>query len=596
MKRYYRYRRLPLWARTLSALLTLPLVVIGTPAMALPQGGTVRQGEAGISSDGTVMTVTQQSGRAIIQYESFNIGADETVRFVQPDSSSAVLNRVIGGSGSTIAGALVANGQVYLINPHGILFTPSANVNVGALIAAAMNMSDSDFMDGQLRFSGPGGAVVNQGSLSGARVYLFGGSVENLGTISASDIVMAAGRESIVLDRVEGGQIRLVIDGQVEDEFGVSNTAEDSTEDSTEESTGDNPEQGAIAASVVNEGSIDVSGESGGSVWMQGERVGQFGETRADGSVGDGGTIVMSASDIVVVGSDSITTANAGEHGDGGTILIVGEDTARIGTGARIEARGGSESGDGGFVETSGRRVFEIGAEPDVGAAAGDSGTWYIDPHDITIADNSGAHVNIDDTVDPWASEADSAIVDVGLLTGALDGGATVWIQTQGGGTEQGNITVVDAINYDGIGGLTLDAHNNIVIGAQINNAGTGFLTLLANSNDDGSGNIAISEAISLAGGSFTASGVDFANTAPIATGGGNLILNQTGNITVGADLNAGVGVGAITLMAGSTINQTAGTLTGGTLTLVSGTTIGTAANRLSTSAGQIEFDAAGDV
>lgn len=351
---------------------------------------------------------------------------------------------------------------------------------------------------------------------------------------------------------------------------------------------------GIAGVQALNYGVIKALGAQGGSIEIHGESIGQFGTASADGSRGDGGTIVMSASDIVVVGADSVATANAGGHGDGGKILVIGHDTARIATGARIEARGGSGSGDGGFVETSGRRVYQIGSGPDVSAPSGNAGTWYIDPHDITIRDNADAHVHLDDAGDPWTSQADGAIVDVGLLTAALDDGATVWIQTQAGGTGSGNLTVVDPIVYDGQGGLTLEAHNNIVIGAQINNGGPGSLTLLANSNHDGSGDIAVNQSIFLAGGALTVNGVDFSNRFPVVSAGGRVVLTQTGNIHLGADINAGAG--DLSLTANGAINQTGGTLFGGDLSLTCHGGIGSAGNRLTTFVNTLAFDAAGDV
>ena len=109
------------------------------PSLALPEGESVRAGRVNVREFGNTMVVVQQSGSAIVNWNSFNIAGSETVRFVQPSSSAAILNRVTGGGRSTIAGNLLANGQVYLINPNGILFSGSANVNVGGLVASGLN-------------------------------------------------------------------------------------------------------------------------------------------------------------------------------------------------------------------------------------------------------------------------------------------------------------------------------------------------------------------------------------------------------------------------------------------------------------------------
>src|SRR5829696_76549 len=89
-------------------------------AQSLPQGGTVAQGSATIGgTGGRSLSISQQSNRAVINWQSFSVGAGNTVRFRQPGRDSAMLNRVTGATGSTIAGSIKANGKVYLVNPNG---------------------------------------------------------------------------------------------------------------------------------------------------------------------------------------------------------------------------------------------------------------------------------------------------------------------------------------------------------------------------------------------------------------------------------------------------------------------------------------------
>ncbi|HEY8241117.1 MAG TPA: filamentous hemagglutinin N-terminal domain-containing protein, partial [Kiritimatiellia bacterium] len=200
--------------RLLVWVMTFCIVVMPCrPARALPAGENVTHGDVEFYTIGNNMVVVQGSGSAIVNYNSFSIAGSESVRFVQPGASAAILNRVTGGSSSTIAGDLLANGRVYLINPNGILFSSSAHVDVGALVASGMNMSDDDFLSGRMYFSGGGGSVVNEGSIHAGRVYLVGANVENHGSISAGRVILAAGRESVLIDRAAGGEIRVVIDG-----------------------------------------------------------------------------------------------------------------------------------------------------------------------------------------------------------------------------------------------------------------------------------------------------------------------------------------------------------------------------------------------
>src|SRR5688572_2481232 len=134
---------------------------------ALPTGGQVVGGQAGISQSGAAMRIDQSSARAAIDWQSFNIGAGASVTFNQPSSSAIALNRVLGSSGSEIYGRLSANGQVFLINPNGVLFGRSAQVDVGGLVASTLGMSADEFMLGRysLRGQGAAGSVVNQGTI-----------------------------------------------------------------------------------------------------------------------------------------------------------------------------------------------------------------------------------------------------------------------------------------------------------------------------------------------------------------------------------------------------------------------------------------------
>ena len=114
------------------------------------------------------VTINQSSQRAIINWSTFNIGSGETTRFIQPNSSSVALNRVIGGLGPTqISGTLTANGQVFLINRDGVLFGPNSVINTAGFLATTNDIKNSDFMAGKYNFNIPGrpdASIVNQGT------------------------------------------------------------------------------------------------------------------------------------------------------------------------------------------------------------------------------------------------------------------------------------------------------------------------------------------------------------------------------------------------------------------------------------------------
>ena len=129
----------------------LPLSVYATDTGTLPSGAQVVAGNVQLSRQGADLTVHQDSQRAIINWDSFDIGSQASVRFEQPDSSAVSLNRVLGGSPSQVLGGLSANGQVWLVNPNGVFFGKGAQVDVGGLVVSSLSISDGDFLAGRAR-------------------------------------------------------------------------------------------------------------------------------------------------------------------------------------------------------------------------------------------------------------------------------------------------------------------------------------------------------------------------------------------------------------------------------------------------------------
>ena len=95
-----------------------------------------------------MLNIRQYSDRTIINWQDFSIAAGETTRFLQPAADAALLNRVMGGNPSSIYGNLVASGQIYLINPAGILVGPSGRIDTRGFFASTLNVSDDNFVKG----------------------------------------------------------------------------------------------------------------------------------------------------------------------------------------------------------------------------------------------------------------------------------------------------------------------------------------------------------------------------------------------------------------------------------------------------------------
>jgi filamentous hemagglutinin family protein len=143
-----------------------------------PQGGKVVSGSASISQLGNTTEIRQSSSEVSIDWLSFSVGTQERVDFMQPSASAVAVNRILGTNGSEILGHLDANGQVYLINPNGIIFWQGSEVNVGGLVASTLDVDGSGSGSSTRRFSGSGaGSIVNEGTISAAN----GGYVALLG-------------------------------------------------------------------------------------------------------------------------------------------------------------------------------------------------------------------------------------------------------------------------------------------------------------------------------------------------------------------------------------------------------------------------------
>ncbi len=148
---------------------------------------------------GNAVTIDQSSARLAINWQSFDIGSGESVTFNQPSSQAIALNRILGQDPSTILGKLSANGQVFLLNPNGVLFGAGAQVDVGGIVASTLSLSNDDFLAGRYTFAGRRlglRGVVNRGTIEAAQggyVAFIAPSVANEGVIRANGGTVALG-------------------------------------------------------------------------------------------------------------------------------------------------------------------------------------------------------------------------------------------------------------------------------------------------------------------------------------------------------------------------------------------------------------------
>lgn len=505
-----------------AAALAVALVLLGLsqPTLAGPEGGSVARGDASISQSGTVTTINQGSDRAVINWNRFSVGKDESVRFNQPSNTSATLNRVTGAERSEILGSMSANGHVFLINPNGVLVGAGAQVNVGGFIASTLDMNDDDFMSGKINLNGEStAAVTNEGEINaaeGGTVVLVAPEVNNSGTISAAQgSVVLAGTSSLKQGATTPAAPTAAAAPVPSPTPAVAVTSPASAAPAPAQAPTPTASPAPVAASAptttvatvaVAPAPAPAQIASGG-----GNTADAFTVRLQDGSniaftidkgavnamVNNGGLIKAPGGQVILTakGRDELSKATVNHSGvieaqttttrNGVVELLADMKVGTVNLSGSINAAAvpthasaptpasATPTLRGGFVETSAARInvsesaaVRAKGAPELGIAAG---TWLIDPADITIAASGG-------NISPAQIEA------------TLENGANVNIATIGSGTDAGDIHVLDSISatspsvlidptyticgsyhcWDGTvpNALTLMAHRNIVIGS----------------------------------------------------------------------------------------------------------------------------------
>jgi filamentous hemagglutinin family protein len=569
-----------------------------TSSHALPQNGSVAGGSATISQpNSSTMNINQTSGNAIINWQGYSIGANESVRYIQPGSSSIALNRVTGADPSYIYGHLSGNGQVWVINPNGLLVGPGAIVQTSSFLASTMNITDENFMSGRYLFSNSPDSqvsIINQGLIQaadGGYVVLAAPSVTNSGSIVANvgKVHLASG-DTITLSIDNGSLINAAVSGDVaESALGVTNTGHITTDGGqvvlTARVAGDimknivNNEGIIEAKSIIekdgiiildggdhgitaNSGTLDASGknpgETGGSVTVVGDKVGLFAGSTVDVSGDAGGGMVLIGGNfhgagpeknasMTYVDKDAAITADALVNGDGGTVVVWSDDTTRFN--GTISARGGVQGGDGGRVEVSGKHGLMFDGSVNTTAAHGKMGSLLLDPDNITIIAGNNSYSGTTDlsvatgTSGVWGAASDPGTQTIGdQFISALLADTSVILQATNTITANSGV----AVNWGSANSLTLEAGTNITLNNASFTAASGSLNL-----NFGQGNVSGTLAL----GTSNLAGVGSVTTKASSTGliPGNYTISRAGgntwNLTganAGIISGAGAGGGAL--------------------------------------------------
>ena len=339
---------------------------------ALPKGGTISSGAGTIDSTGSSLTVTQTTDKIIINWESFSIGSNESVIFMQPDNASSALNNILGNSRTVVEGNLSANGQIVLANPNGIYISPTANINVASLIASTLKISEQDFIDGIYKFSQdpskPLASILNEGKIRASDfAALIAPSVNNRGVVVANlgTVGMASG-EATTIDFVGDNLIKFTIDkpveGQVLDKDGnlirdrITNSGSIQADGGQVILTARNASdiiknvinvEGIIEARTVTKqnGRIFLGGGDQGNVNVAGT-LDASGEKPGD----QGGEITVAGASVTV---DQGSIQAKGNEAKGGDVTIIGTDW--VSAGGHMDVSG--ETGGNVNVTTGGLSI-----------------------------------------------------------------------------------------------------------------------------------------------------------------------------------------------------------------------------------------------
>ncbi|MFZ9434258.1 MAG: filamentous hemagglutinin N-terminal domain-containing protein, partial [Burkholderiaceae bacterium] len=527
----------------------------------LPQGGVVTRGSANINTSTTpagtaLMAVNQGSARAVIDWASFNVGSQAKVQFNQPSSSAVVLNNILGNNASQIYGQISANGQVFLSNPNGVYFSPTAQVNVGGLVATTGKAKADEFMAGKASFSREGstGSVVNEGQLkaaAGGYIALLAPEVRNQGVIIAQ-----AGTAALA----SGEAITLSFNNAGTGLAGLTTTPQ-AIAALVENRSAVLAEGGQIILSahalatlqgsvIKNSGQLSATSltEKGGKIVLMGDRIELTGTSKieANGARGGGAVLVggdwQGSGDVrqavqVTMAQGASIEANATQQGDGGKVVLwsdVHNASSQTTVAGSISAEGRGANTTGGQIETSGARLSVAdSASIRMGGEGATGGRWLLDPNDFTIAASGG---DITGTA----------------LAASISAGNTVEVLSSSGASgTAGNINVNDAVSWNNTGVLKLTAAGGVTGASAISMsgaAGTGLVLNQAGTSTYSGTIIAGANATVTKQGSGTLT-LSGANTH------GSTVISQ-GTLKLGSTTALGTGTaGTVTLSAGATLD-----------------------------------------
>lgn len=494
-------------------------------ACANPTGGTVAQGTASINSTGSKLTVTT-SGNTLINWQSFNIAANETTTFVQPSASSVAWNQINDVNASQILGTLNANGLVVLQNQAGFYIGGAAAINTHGLVMTTAPSAPPDLSSGsawQFNAPPPTAKIINYGQINiagGGSAFLIASDIEN-----KNDPVLGTGTIS-----APGGKIGLYAGQQV-----LVSTSPDG--------------RGLSAQVTLPQGSVDNEGRliaDAGSIIAQAKTVNQGGLIQANSVQNVNGVIELVASDSVNLKASSDIEA----HGDnsassaspGGAVTLQSGNAFSDQSGSVVNVSGSTQGGIGGRIAISASQMLTA-------------------PQSTLHGQGIGGYANGSLTLgaDEILLNSDGRPVSGQFVLGGS------YLSALSAGFSQIGLNAADSLEVSA---------NNVTLNQSVNLAATvggiiGTLSLTAGNNltlDAGSkiqvdgGRISLTAPTVSLNGLLQANSVQQANGAIEVTAGSSLTLGASSDIEANGDLAATQpSPGGFVVLKAGTYNDTAG-------------------------------------
>lgn len=396
-------------------------------AHANPSNPTAIQGTLSVENMDANTYAINVSEDAYIFWDDFSIAEGELTQFHQPSSQSITVIEVTTKAPSTILGTLKSNGNLFLLNPNGVLVGENASIDSCGFLASSLPACPCPLIDGEYDVFIQGDSkapIVNKGRIKAWEndIFLIGYKIENKGVIDAANgtVAMAAGQE-VVLNQSNGQKVGTFPSPiKYENEVtGIDNSgiivgakaelkADGNSYSIAIHHSGfidvvGSAEQKGEAYLVTQKGDLILSGAitvgnsngTGGEVQILGENIFLFENANIDASGDIGGGKILIGADagepnpgviakMTFIDENTSICVDANEDGDGGKVIISSDEMTSF-HGA-ISACGGENSGHGGIVEISGKKNLDFQGEVSCFAPHGMEGIFLLKSSEVAFA------------------------------------------------------------------------------------------------------------------------------------------------------------------------------------------------------------------